>query len=146
MVRDLLIHSVLSKTRAAIAFDVLAGVVILVQLGMASGLPWGELTWGGAYPGVLPLHMRGASLCSALLLLAFAYEVSARAALVRRRLKTSAKTIWVVVGYSALGAFMNTITPSFWERVIWFPVTLGLLACSFVVAKKEEPHSTDRAD
>ena len=146
MVRDLLIHSVLSKTRAAIAFDVLAGVVILVQLGMASGLPWGELTWGGAYRGVLPLHMRGASLCSALLLLAFAYEVSARAALVRRRLKTSAKTIWVVVGYSALGAFMNTITPSFWERVIWLPVTLGLLACSFVVAKKEEPHSTDRAD
>lgn len=87
--------------------------------------------------------MRGASLFSALLLLAFAYEVSARAGLVRLRLKTSAKTIWVVVGYSALGAFMNTITPSFWERVIWLPVTLGLLACSFVVAKKEEPHITE---
>ena len=146
MVRDLLIHSVLSKTRAAIAFDVLAGVVILVQLGLASGMPWGEITWGGVYPGVLPPHMRGASLFSALLLLAFACEVSARAGLVRRRLKTSAKTIWVVIGYSALGAFMNTITPSFWERVIWLPVTLGLLACSFVVAKKEESHSSDRVD
>ena len=103
MVRTLLTHSVLRKTKAAIAFDVLAGVVILVQLGLASGMPWGELTWGGAYPGVLPHHMRGVSLFSALLLLAFAYEVSARAGLVRLRLKTSAKTVWVVVGYSALG-------------------------------------------
>jgi len=150
VLRNRLARSVLTKTRAAIAFDVLAGVAILVQLGMASGLPWGELTWGGAFPGVLPPHMRAASLLSALLLLVFSYEVSARAALVpafkRRALKTSAKTIWIVVGYSALGVFMNTITPSFWERVIWLPVTLGLLACSFVVAKKEETHSTDRVD
>lgn len=146
MLRILFTHSVLRKTRAAIAFDVLAGVVIFVHLGLASGMPWGELTWGGAYPGVLPPHMRGVSLFSALLLLAFAYEVSARAGLVRLRLKTSAKTIWVVVGYSALGAFMNIITPSFWERVIWLPLTLGLLACSFVVAKKEKSHSSDRVD
>jgi len=147
VLRNLLARSVLTKTKAAIAFDVLAGVAILVQLGMALGLQWGELTWGGAFPGVLPPHMRAASLFSALLLLAFTYEVSARAALVRGGLKTSAKTIWIVVGYSALGVFMNTITPSFWERVIWLPVTpLGLLACSFVVAKEEEPHSTDRVD
>ena len=37
--------------------------------------------------------------------------------------------------YCALGVIANGITPSVWERVIWLPVTLMLLASSIVVAK-----------
>ena len=42
--------------------------------------------------------------------------------------------IWIVVGYSGLGVLANAATPSKWERVLWLPVALGLLATSVAVA------------
>ena len=121
---------------AARVFGGLTACAMLFQIALAAGLPWGELAWGGAFPGVLPAAMRVASLGSALLLLVFALVVLVRAGLIQSRWKGAcAKLIWVVVAYCAVGVIANAITPSFWERVIWVPVTLALLVCSLIVAR-----------
>ena len=127
----------MTKTKAALTFNLLAVLIIIFQLALALGMPWGELTWGGSFPGVLPPHMRGVCVFSAILLIAFAWVVSVRTGfLFPSQQKTSRKLIWVVVAYSALGVIANIMTPSFWERVVWLPVALVLLASSFIVARK----------
>ena len=127
----------MTKTKAALTFNLLAVLVIIFQLALALGMPWGELTWGGSFPGALPPYMRGVCVVSAIVLMAFSWVVSARAGLIGLgQHKNFSKLIWVVVAYSALGVIANTITPSFWERVVWLPVALGLFASSFVVARK----------
>lgn len=99
-------------------------------------MPWGEIAWGGYYPGVLPTHMRFASVASAFLLLLLGLIVLIRAGLVKSAWQPATKKlIWVVVAYCALGVIANGITPSVWERVIWLPVTMMLLASSIAVAK-----------
>lgn len=126
----------LSPTLVARVFSAVIACAILFQLALAAGLPWGSIAWGGAFPGVLPLHMRFASVGSAALLFLFAVVVQVRAGTGQSKWKSaSRKLIWVVVVYSGLGVIANTMTPSFWERVIWVPVTLLLLASSLVVAK-----------
>ena len=127
----------MTQTKAALTFNLLAVLVIIFQLALALGMPWGELTWGGSFPGALPPYMRGVCVVSALLLTAFVGVVSVRAGLLLPGLQnTSRKLIWVVVAYSALGVVANIITPSFWERVVWLPMALGLFVSSFVVARK----------
>jgi len=114
---------------------VLVGAAILFQLALASGVPWGKLAWGGKFPGQLPVHMRVASVASALLLLGFGMVVAARAGIALSHWQpVSQVLVWVVVAYSALGVIANAVTPSAWERIIWLPVTTLLLASSIVVA------------
>jgi hypothetical protein len=45
--------------------------------------------------------------------------------------------VWAVVALLAVGALLNAITPSRWERALWLPVTLVQLACVVVVARGE---------
>jgi hypothetical protein len=42
--------------------------------------------------------------------------------------------IWLVVAFSAVGAVLNSITPSARERRIWAPVTIVMLVSSLIVA------------
>ena len=58
-------------TFAAKTFVTLTLFVVLFQLALAAGAPWGELTMGGAFPGQLPPRMRVAAFASGLLLAAF---------------------------------------------------------------------------
>lgn len=126
----------MSPSIAARVFAALIGGTVIFQLALALGAPWGELAWGGAYTGALPTTMRLASLGSIVLLLALAAVVLIRAGLTGLRWKpASTKLVWLVVAYCGLGVIANAMSPSFWERVIWVPVTLVLLACSLVVAR-----------
>ncbi len=121
---------------AARVFTVLIAGAIFFQLALVVGMPWGKVAWGGAFPGVLPPHMRVASIGSAVLLLALALVVLVRAGLIQSKWKSSSgKLAWVVVTYCSLGVIANAITQSFWERVIWLPVTILLLGSSIVVAR-----------
>lgn len=121
--------------RSARIFACLIGCTILFQLTLAAGLPWGEFAWGGTYKGVLPNHLRIASLAAIALLIAFAYIVLIRAELVKSKWQSlSRKLIWGVVAYCALGIVANAVSPSFWESVIWVPVTLLMFVTSFIVA------------
>ena len=122
---------------AAKLFGALTLGVVAFQLALAAGAPWGRLAMGGAFPGRLPPAMRAAAVVQALLWLVFAAVVGARAGLVLPQwAAASRRLIWVVVGVLVVGAVLNALTPSPWERVLWLPVTLALLSCAVVVARR----------
>jgi|HigsolmetaAR201D_1030396.scaffolds.fasta_scaffold18768_2 hypothetical protein len=125
----------MTTTIAAYIFAALTSITILFQLGLALGLPWGHLAWGGKYPSVLPQSMRYASLFAILLLVLFCSIVWARAGLILPQWHSFSRVaIWFVVAYSALGCLGNAATPSRWERLIWLPITIVLLITSVLIA------------
>jgi hypothetical protein len=120
---------------AAHIFSILSVIVIAFQIALAVGVPWGQLTWGGKFPGRLPARMRGVAIFSAILLAVFAVVVETRAGMMLPAWQSVARVlIWIVVGYCALGVVANAVTPSRWERILWLPVVLVMLWCSFIVA------------
>ncbi|WPP51487.1 hypothetical protein [Catalinimonas niigatensis] len=122
-------------TIAAIVFTVLIGIVILFQLGLALGMPWGSYAMGGKYPGKFPAFMRVSALFQILILTALALIVLSKAALAFPELNTFAnKAIWFVVGFSTLATILNLITKSVWERRIWAPISMLMLISSLIVA------------
>lgn len=85
---------------AAYAFLVLPGSAISFQLALAAGEPWGRHARGGMFPGELPVHMRIASVVSALLLLGFGIVVCARAGIGFVHWHALSRTlVWVVVAW-----------------------------------------------
>ena len=122
-------------TVAAQVYASLTGLVVIFQLGLASGLPWGTAAMGGRYPGKFPRHLRGAAVVQALLLAAFAAIVLTRAGyLFPQWLATSRILIWFVVAVGVISVVLNLTTPSKWERRIWGPVTILMLLSSLAVA------------
>lgn len=126
--------------RAAQVFIALTAIVIAFQLALAAGVPWGDLTMGGAFPGRLPVRMRVAAVGSAVLLCAFGAIVAARAGLAFAGWQRAAgRLIWVVVAYAVIGVLLNAATPSARERMLWLPVALVLAGCAVRVARSEPP-------
>src|SRR5271167_4237143 len=126
----------MNSTIAARLYAVLITCIILFQIALAAGVPWGELAWGGGHPGALPRQLRIASGASVAFLLALAFVVLVRAGLLLQPWKHKTRQlIWVVVGYGALGVVANAITPSAWERIVWLPVAILLLVTSLNVAR-----------
>jgi len=124
-----------AESLAAWIFGVALGALALFQLGLAMGAPWGRLAMGGRFPGRFPSAMRIAALVQIVIYAAMGAVVSARAGLALPELLTASKVaIWGVVGLMAVAVAMNLLTPSKWERRIWAPVALVMLATSLVVA------------
>lgn len=123
-----------SSMFAAILFTLLTAVAVVFQLALALGAPWGEFTLGGKYRGQLPRRVRIIPVVSAVLLVGFGLVVLAHAGLGFANIKAEARwMIWVVIGYCALGAVANFITPSRRERALWLPVLVLMLGSSAVV-------------
>ncbi|MET0855313.1 MAG: hypothetical protein ABWY27_01070 [Telluria sp.] len=119
---------------AAVVFALLTSVVVLFQVALVSGAPWGEFTLGGEYPGKLPRRIRIVSIFSAILLAAFAAVVLARAGMAFLPIwEASQWMIWWVVGYCVVGTVLNLNTPSRRERALWSPVVILMLLSSLVV-------------
>ena len=126
------------KTIAAWLFTVITSGVVLFQLALAAGAPWGEWAMGGAYPGQFPPPLRVAAVVQAALLVGMALVVLTQAGLFTPRWARHARwLIWVVVGYSVIGLILNLITPSAGERAIWAPVVFVLLVSSLAVASSK---------
>ncbi|XEC93498.1 hypothetical protein AB6A23_19305 [Paenibacillus tarimensis] len=122
-------------TFSAIVFTVLIGIVILFQLALAAGMPWGSAAMGGKFPGKYPPAMRFACLIQIVILSFIAVIVLTRSGLLFSDWHPlSMSAIWFVVAFSAVAALMNLITKSIWERRIWAPVSLALLVLSLMVA------------
>jgi hypothetical protein len=110
-------------------------LVVLFQIALAAGAPWGELAWGGRFPGTLPVPMRIASAVAVVILVGFAAVVLTRARLCAPAWYAASKrVIWIVVAYFVVGVITNATTPSESERAIWLSVTILLGCCSIVVA------------
>ena len=120
---------------AAILYAVVSLGVIVFQIALAAGAPWGAYAMGGAFPGQFPPALRVTALIQAALLAGMALIVLARAGLILPGWQRSSRwLIWFVVGFAALSLFLNLITPSAGERAIWAPVAFILLLTCAVVA------------
>jgi hypothetical protein len=129
-----------SASLAASAFAATTAAVVLFQLALALGAPWGSLAMGGALTGVYPPAMRAAAVAQAVLLAGFAAVVLARAGVAFPRLaRPSRWPAWIVVAFMAVSVILNLITPSGGERLLWAPVTVVLFACSLRVALRRAP-------
>ena len=120
---------------AAIVFCVLTSVIVVFQLALAAGAPWGQVAMGGKYPGRFPRQLRIAAVVQALVLVGLGVVVLTRAGLIFPQwLSAATWLVWGVVAFSALALILNLITPSKWERILWAPVAAGMLLCSVIVA------------
>jgi hypothetical protein len=120
---------------AALLFTTVSAGVIVFQVALASGAPWGAYAMGGAFPGQFPPVLRIAALVQAALIAGMAVVVLARAGLVLLRWsRLSRSLVWIVVAFAAMGLVLNLITPSAPERAIWAPVAFLLFLSSAVVA------------
>jgi hypothetical protein len=120
---------------AAIFYTVVSAGVVVFQVALAAGAPWGAYAMGGAFPGQFPPELRIAAVIQALILVGLAAVVLARAGVALPGwARASRWLIWFVVAFAALSLILNLITPSAGERAIWVPVALLLLLSSVVVA------------
>lgn len=125
----------LVPTISAYIFSVLIAVVVLFQLALALGAPWGAMAMGGKFPGRFPAAMRIVAVIQAGLLIFIALIVLTRAGVVFTEYADISKTaIWGIVIFSLIGTILNIITPSKKERMLWAPVSFTLLICCSVVA------------
>ena len=122
-------------TTAAYIFSFFAAIVMLFQLALALGAPWGEMAMGGKYPGRFPPKLRVGAIMQMLLLAFFGLVVLTRAGLIFSDfLEVSKSAIWFVVVMCVVSAILNIITPSKKERKLWSPVTIVLAVCALIVA------------
>lgn len=150
---DLGVHPPLRYGRiAAWVAAVLLGVVVVFQLALTFGAPWGSLTQGGANPGVLPVEARAVALVSAVVLVAFAVVLLARTGqgpLAGAPRRLVAVLAWAATVYLGVGLLLNLVTPSAVERAVWAPVIAVLLGCALVVMastrQRVSREATDRA-
>ncbi len=120
---------------AAVIYSLATLVVLVFQLALALGAPWGAYSMGGAFPGRLPPMMRLAAVAQAILLGLMAAVVLSRAGLVLPQWSQTAGWLtWVVAAFAAVSVVLNVITPSAGERRLWVPVTLVLVTSSLTVA------------
>ena len=120
---------------SAVLFTVLIGIVILFQLALAAGMPWGSYAMGGMYPGKYPPVMRLVCIFQVLILAVLASIVLTKSgSIFPDWISFANSAIWFVVGFSAIATILNVITKSKWERRIWAPVSLLMLITSIVVA------------
>jgi hypothetical protein len=120
---------------AALLYAVVSVGVVVFQVALAAGAPWGAYAMGGAFPGRFPVPLRIAALVQAALIAGMAVVVLSRAGLVLARWSGGTPwLVWCVVAFAAVSLLLNLITPSAGERAIWAPVALLLVASSTVVA------------
>jgi len=109
-------------------------IVIVFQVALALGAPWGAYAMGGAFPGRLPPAMRALAIVQAVILSLLALIVLGHAGFVGRPLPDLPWLIWVVVAVSAISVLMNAASRSPRERRLWVPVGLVMLGSSLLVA------------
>jgi hypothetical protein len=120
---------------AAVLYAAVSAGVVVFQVALAAGVPWGAYAMAGAFLGQFPVALRIAALVQAALIVGMAVVVLSRAGLVLARWSGGRPwVVWCVVAFAAASLVLNLMTPSAGERPIWAPVALLLLANSTVVA------------
>ncbi len=123
------------KRAAALLFSAVSLGIVVFQVALAAGAPWGRMRWGGVSLGTFPVTLRIAALAQAVLIAGMAAVVLSRAGLVgSSRSGVTRWLVWWVVALEAVSLVLNLITHSTGERAIWAPVAFVLLASSAAVA------------
>ncbi len=112
----------------------LLGLLAVLQVLVALGMPLGRLVWGGAHR-VLPPRLRIASAVSVLVYVGFAALLLSRAGILPG--SDSGVVIvatWVLFAYFALGVLLNAISRSPAERWTMAPTCLVLAVATLAIA------------
>jgi hypothetical protein len=126
----------IDTTVLAYIFCFFTAVIVILQLALALGAPWGEMAMGGKFPGRFPPKMRVAAIIQLVLLLLVALIVLVRAELVfGEYFEISRSAVWFVVALFVVSSILNIITPSKKERMMGAPIAIILLTCSLIVAR-----------
>lgn len=121
---------------AAVIATCLLGLLVVFQLFLAIGAPWGSAAYGGGHPGVLPLGLRLNSLVFGLIgyPVAMLYVLDAGGVVDTEWLPGSRTVaMWVLVVFFGLGTLANFASRSRVERW-WGPVALALAVCCGLIA------------
>lgn len=119
----------------AVVFVAVLVLLVLFQLALAGGAPWGRFAWGGQHPGTLPTGFRIASAFSILVYGFIAVLALDRAGMLDVFPEGFSRIgIWVVFAYLALGVVMNAISRSKPERYLMTPVALVLAVLALLIA------------
>lgn len=123
-------------TTAALIQCLIAFCVVLFQIALTFGAPWGEWAMGGQHPGVLPTNYRIATAISAVIMLAQSGHYLAQAGLLTPLLppELNAAANWFWFGLGVLSLILNAISRSKKERNLWVPVLLVSVVCTLIVA------------
>ena len=125
---------------AAILYAIVTLGVVVFQIVLAAGAPWGAYAMGGASPGQFSPALRISAIIQAALLAGMAAVILARAGLIFPGWsQVSHWLVWVVVALTAFSLVLNLITPSAGERAIWAPILALLLLSSLIVALSSSP-------
>lgn len=116
---------------AALAVTLLAGLIVF-QVALACGAPWGRAAYGGRHER-LPARLRVTSASAAVF-----WAVAALVFLPGTGLLAWAPlpdtASWVAAGIFAVATVLNAVTRSRVERAIWLPVSALLFVSSIIVA------------
>jgi hypothetical protein len=110
--------------------------VVVFQLALVAGAPWGEFTMGGQNKGALPRSLRMGAAVSAVIMLAQAGHYLAQAGVLPKLLDLTGNNVvnWIWFGFSIAGLILNSISRSKKERNTWVPVLLASSVCTLLVA------------
>ena len=116
---------------AAILYALIIALVVLFQLCLIFGAPWGQITQGGRYEGPLPVGGRVVATLSIPTLIYMGASIASAAGLVPN---WADWTAYAAIAVQALSTTLNWITPSQKERFLWGPITsIMLLLAAYVV-------------
>jgi len=111
---------------AARATAILLAIVVVFNLALLLGAPWGDYTQGGKDPGVLESPGRFGALGTAIFFAVLALAMLARAGegLMRNwRPKVRTVLAWFTTLYLGLNCFLNVFTGPDAERTIFGPIS-----------------------
>ena len=109
---------------AAFFYILIIAIVVLFQLCLIFGAPWGQITQGGRYQGTLPVSGRVAAALSIPILIFMGASITSAAGLVPN---WAGWTAYAAIAVQALSTTLNWITPSQKERFLWGPITSIML-------------------
>jgi len=123
-------------TVAAWVSAVLAMLVMIFQICLASGAPWGAYALGGQNAGVLPKRLRVVSVINAgvMAIIVFHYSVMAGAFTPFFDRPVENVINWVLAAFAAVALLMNSISRSKGERNLWAPFSAVMLVANLGVA------------
>jgi hypothetical protein len=115
----------------AILYALIIALVVLFQLCLIFGAPWGQITQGGRHEGSLPVTGRVAALLSIPILICMGASITSAAGLMPY---WAGWTGYAAIAMQALSTILNWITPSQKERLLWGPITsIMLLLAAYVM-------------
>ncbi len=114
----------------------------VLHVGVASGAPWGGLTWGGISDGVAPTGLRYVSAGIAVVSVLMAVVVLARAGVVARMTPVAPHLLtgvtWATAALMALGAVGNVAAAGEGEARWFAPIPTVLVGLTVYIAHRGE--------